>query len=180
MDIYEKALKIAIRAHSGQTRKHDGSAYVNHPIMVGKILERAGFSDVVVAAGLTHDILEDTEVGETELRAELGDAVVDIVVAVSEDKELPWEERKEKYVRDVIAGGESVWAVSVADKIHNARDLIAFYEIKGPDVWKVFNRGKEKKILFEKLVYSELSRVWHHPLLDEYATYITKLESLAD
>ncbi len=180
MDIYEQALKIAIKAHAGQVRKHDGSAYVNHPIMVGKILERAGFSDTVVAAGLAHDILEDTSVTEVELRAALGDAVVDIVVAVSEDKTLPWEERKEKYVRDVVAGGESVWAVSVADKIHNARDFVCFHAVSGPSSWTVFNRGKEKKIWFEKLVYSELSKVWQHPLLDEYATHITKLEALAD
>jgi len=180
MDLYEQALKIAIRAHAGQVRKHDGSAYVNHPIMVGKILERAGFPETVVAAGLAHDILEDTQVTEAELRAVLGDGVVDIVVAVSEDKSLPWEERKEKYVRKVVVGGEPVWAVSVADKIHNARDLLAFYELKGREVWEVFNRGKEQKIWFEKLVHSELSKVWQHPLLDEYATYITKLEALAD
>ena len=180
MDIYETALKIAIRAHEGQVRKHDGSAYINHPIMVGKILERAGFSETVIAAGLAHDILEDTPVTEAELRSELGDEVVDIVVAVSEDKSLLWEERKEKYVADVVAGGKSVWAVSVADKIHNARDLICFHETHGPESWKVFNRGKEKKVWFEKLVHSELSKVWQHSLLDEYATYITKLESLAD
>ena len=180
MDIYETALKIAIRAHAGQVRKHDGSAYINHPIMVGKILERAGFSEAVVAAGLVHDVLEDTSVTEGELRSELGDGVVDIVLAVSEDKNLPWEERKEKYVKTVVAGGESVWAVSVADKIHNARDLICFHETHGPESWKVFNRGKEKKVWFEKLVYSELSKVWQHPLLDEYFTYITKIEALAD
>jgi (p)ppGpp synthase/HD superfamily hydrolase len=148
--------------------------------MVGKILERAGFSDTVVAAGIAHDILEDTPVTEAELRAELGDEISDIVVTVSEDTSLPWEERKEKYVADVVAGGESVWAVSVADKIHNARDLICFHKVSGPDSWKVFNRGKEKKIWFEKLVFSELSKVWQHPLLDEYATYITKLEALAE
>ncbi len=180
MDIYEKALKVAIKAHEGQKRKHDGSAYVNHPIMVGRILEHAGFSDVVVAAALAHDILEDTAVSEIELRAELGDAVVDIVVGVSEDKALPWEERKEKYVQCVVAGGESVWAVSIADKIHNARDFVSFHTVSGAASWKAFNRGKEKKIWFEKLVHSEVSKVWQHPLLDEYATYITKLESLED
>ena len=180
MDLYQRALKVAIEAHKEQIRKHDGSAYVAHPIMVGRILERAGFSEVVVAAGLTHDVLEDTLITEPELRALLGDAVVDIVAAVSEDQSLPWEERKEKYVRTVVAADESAWAVSVADKIHNAEDFIAFHAVSGPECWSVFNRGKEKKIWFERLVHTELSNVWHHPLLDTYGASINTLESLAD
>lgn len=180
MDLYQRALKVAIEAHKNQIRKHDGSPYVAHPIMVGRILERAGFSEVVVAAGLTHDVLEDTPITEPELRTMLGDAVVDIVAAVSEDQALVWEERKEKYVKTVVAGGESVWAVSVADKIHNAQDFIAFHAVSGPECWSVFNRDKEKKIWFEKLVHTELSKVWQHPLLDTYADLIRTLESLAD
>lgn len=180
MDLYQKALKVAIEAHTGQTRKHDGSAYVAHPIMVARILEHAGFSEVVVAAGLTHDVLEDTPVTETELRALLGDSVVDIVTAVSEDQTLSWEIRKETYVETVVAAGESVWAVSVADKIHNAQDFIAFHAVSDPACWSVFNRDKEKKIWFEKLVHAKLSEVWQHPLLDAYATLIATLESLAD
>ncbi len=180
MDLYQRALKVAIEAHTGQTRKHDGSAYVAHPIMVGRILERAGFSEAVVAAGLTHDVLEDTAITQEQLRALLGNEVVDIVVAVSEDQTLQWEERKERYVETVIAGGEAAWAVSVADKIHNAEDFIAFHTMSGPSCWSVFNRDKEKKIWFEKLVHQKLSEVWQHPLLDSYARLIKTLESLAD
>jgi (p)ppGpp synthase/HD superfamily hydrolase len=180
MNLYQTALKIAIEAHVGQIRKHDGSAYVVHPIMVARILDKAGFDEVTVAAALVHDVLEDTTVTEDELRAALGDDVVSIVTAVSEDTTLPWEERKEAYVRSVVAGGESVWAVSVADKIHNASDLLQHHEMIGSDVWNVFNRGKEKKIWFERLLHSELSKVWMHPLLDSYEQKITALESLTD
>lgn len=180
MNLYERALKLAIKAHQGQKRKHDGSDYVTHPIMVARLVEQAGFLEVAVAAALTHDVLEDTLVTETELRKKLGDAVVDIVTAVSEDTTLPWEERKEAYVRSVVAAGESVWAVSIADKIHNAGDLIEFHATAGPDAWKVFNRGKEKKIWFETLLHTELSKVWKHPLLDTYATKIVEMSELAD
>jgi guanosine-3',5'-bis(diphosphate) 3'-pyrophosphohydrolase len=180
MNLYETALKLAVKAHDGQKRKHDGSAYVTHPIMVARLVEEAGFSETVVAAALVHDVLEDTTVTESELRVQLGDEVADIVTAVSEDTDLPWEERKEAYVRSVVAAGEAVWAVSVADKIHNAGDLIQFHAAAGPDAWKVFNRGKEKKIWFEKLLYTELAQVWQHSLLDEYAYKITELEALPD
>jgi (p)ppGpp synthase/HD superfamily hydrolase len=180
MNFYETALKLAVKAHDGQKRKHDGSAYVTHPIMVARIVEQAGFPEVVVSAALVHDVLEDTDVSEAELRQQLGDEIVDIVTAVSEDTSLPWEERKEAYVRSVAAAGEAVWVVSVADKIHNAGDLIEFHAAAGPDAWKVFNRGKDKKIWFEKLLYTELKKVWQHPLLDTYAVKISELEALAD
>jgi (p)ppGpp synthase/HD superfamily hydrolase len=180
MNLYERALKLAIKAHDGQKRKHDGSAYVTHPIMVARFVEQAGFSEAAVAAALVHDVLEDTSVTEAELRAELGDEVVDIVTLVSEDTTLPWEERKEAYVKKVVTAGESVWAVSVSDKIHNASDFIKFHAQAGPDAWKVFNRGKEKKLWFERLLHSELAKVWQHPLLDIYAAKIAELETLAD
>lgn len=180
MNLYERTLKLAIKAHEGQKRKHDGSAYVAHPIMVARLVEKAGFPETVVAAALAHDILEDSDITELELRRELGDAVVDIVANVSEDTDLPWEERKEAYVKKVLAGGEAVWVVSVADKIHNAGDLIEFHATAGPDVWRVFNRGKEKKIWFERLLHRELYKVWSHPLLDLYGEKIAQMEALAD
>lgn len=180
MNLYEKALKIAIDAHEGQKRKHDGSAYIAHPIMVSRIIEAAGFPEASVVAGLVHDVLEDTIVPESILRSTLGDVVVDIVLAVSEDKALEWEERKEAYVKQVLWSDESVWIVSLADKIHNADDFIDFYSTDGAHAWTVFNRGKDKKIWFEEFLHAELSKVWQHPLLDVYAARIATLKTLAE
>lgn len=178
--LYEEALKLSVRAHEGQVRKHDGSPYIIHPVMVAHILAQAGFEEVVVAAALVHDVLEDTPVTVDELRATLGDEVVRIVTAVSEDTTLPWEERKAAYVAAVVAANESVWAVSVADKIHNAVDFTQSHAEKGPDAWKVFNRGKEKKLWFERLLLRELRKVWSHPLLDNYQEKIAVMEQLTD
>jgi (p)ppGpp synthase/HD superfamily hydrolase len=180
MDIYEQALKVAVEAHAGQVRKHDSSPYVVHPIMVARIIEQAGFGEVIIAAGLVHDVLEDTTFDEVTLRKVLGDDVVNIVTAVSEDTSLPWEERKELYVNTVVSKGEAVWAVSVADKIHNARDLIGYHTQVGKKAWEVFNRGKSKKLWFENLLFQELKLVWQHSLLDEYADLLTQLEALPD
>jgi (p)ppGpp synthase/HD superfamily hydrolase len=178
MEIYEKALKLAVKAHKEQLRKHDGSPYVVHTIMVARILGQHGFGEMVQAAGLVHDVLEDTDISEAELRSQLGDVVVDIVTAVSEDTELVWEERKQKYIESVVAGGEAVWAVSVADKVHNARSLIAYHNEVGAKAWEVFNRGKEQKVWFEKTLLQSLQKVWQHPLLDVYARLVTELEEL--
>jgi (p)ppGpp synthase/HD superfamily hydrolase len=178
MELYEQALNIAVKAHKEQTRKHDGSPYISHPIIVGRILEKAGFSEIVVAAGLVHDVLEDTSVTEDELQQILGAEVVRIVAAVSEEKSLVWEDRKKQYIQRVISSNESVWAVSVADKIHNASCLIAFHKQVGPAAWQVFNRGKEQKVWFEKSLLEALQSIWKHPLLEVYSQLIDEMEAL--
>lgn len=143
MTLYETALKMAATAHREQVRKHDGSPYIVHPVMVARILEQYGFEEKVVAAGLVHDVLEDSDIDEAELRKKLGDAVVDTVTKVSENTDLAWEDRKEAYAKEVAAGSDEVKAVSVADKIHNAQNLIAHAKVVGSDIWKNFNRGKD-------------------------------------
>ncbi|MDC1205447.1 HD domain-containing protein [Candidatus Pacebacteria bacterium] len=178
MNIIENATQIAVSAHEGQARKTDGSPYIKHPFAVAQIVEDAGFAEHVIAAALVHDVLEDTSVREATLRAHLGDAVTDIVIAVSEDKTLAWEDRKEQYANQVVHGGEEVMAVSVADKIHNAQSIITDHATLGPAIWDKFNRGKEKKIWFERLLLSKLKEKWNHPLLEEYESLVTQLENL--
>jgi len=180
MTLIEKALRLAIVAHKDQVRRSDGSPYVAHPIMVGMLLKEYGFTDEVIAAGFTHDVLEDTAVTRIELAEILGNEVTRIVEGVSEDKSLQWEIRKEAYANAVAASDEAIKAVSVADKIHNAESILSDYESKGKDVWKPFNRGKDKKIWFEELVYTELKKTWNHPLLDRYRKMIEQLKQLEE
>ncbi len=178
MTLTEKALRLAVVAHKEQVRKTDGSPYVVHPIMVGMMLKEYGFSEEVVAAGFVHDVIEDTPVTEEELRAELGNEVCDYVMAVSEDTDLPWEERKQQYVDAVVVASEGAKAVCIADKIHNAESLIDNHKTLGIAVWDVFSKDKEKKLWFEELVYEKVSASWQHPLLDRYRTLIDEIHKL--
>ncbi|OIP76919.1 MAG: hypothetical protein AUK16_02810 [Parcubacteria group bacterium CG2_30_44_11] len=178
--LFERALKIAVTAHAAQVRKSDGSPYIVHPIMVAWLVEKSGGSEAAVIAALVHDVLEDTAVTEVELRAALGDAVVDIVAGVSEDQSLEWEERKQKYIDRVTASGEAVRAVSVADKIHNAESLLAAAEVMGAEVWTVFNRGKQQKLWFESSLYDSLLPHFKHPLMARYKVLIDAMKLLPE
>jgi (p)ppGpp synthase/HD superfamily hydrolase len=180
MTLTEKALRLAIVAHQDQLRKSDGSPYISHPIMVAMLLQEYGFSEAVIAAGFTHDVLEDTAVTVDELRAALGDEVVEYITAVSEDTSLQWEDRKTRYVAAVVVASEGAKAVCIADKIHNAESVISDYEQAGRAVWTVFNRGKAKKLWFEELVYTEVSKSWQHPLLNRYRRAIDQLHTLEE
>ena len=177
--IVEKAKEVAARAHEGQVRKTDGTPYIHHPLAVAALLKEHGFDDVTIAAGLVHDVLEDTDVTEGELLKVLGEKVVAIVSAVSEDKALPWKERKRQYVAQIVSASESVKAVSVADKIHNAESVVAFHATVGPKAWTYFNKGKEDKLWFEELLCSQLAEVWQHPLLEIYKARINDMQKLA-
>ncbi len=167
-NIIEKATRIAVEAHKNQTRKADDSPYIIHPFMVALKLQKYNFEDEIIAAALTHDVLEDTDYPVEKFREELGDEVYKIVKAVTNDGSLDWEEKKKQYVETVRNGSEGAKAVSVADKIHNLECLLIAYKEQGQEVWKKFNRGKDKKVWFETEVLKMLKETWQHPLIEEY------------
>lgn len=178
LSLIEKAARIAIVAHADQKRKSDGFPYIIHPFMVAIKLMKHGFDDVVIASGLVHDILEDTKFSEEEMRQELGNEVVEIVKTLAEDKSLQWEERKEKYVQAVRNGSDTAKAVSIADKIHNTENIIATYKQIGSEIWKKFNRGKEKKVWFENEMLKMFKKTWSHPLIGEYEALLKQMRNL--
>lgn len=176
--LIEKAALIAQAAHAGQVRKDDASPYVVHPYMVALMLTRHGFAEEVVATALVHDVLEDTTMTHTELAELLTEEIVMMVELLSEDKELSWEDRKQKYIEAIRLAPEGVKAVSIADKIHNLDSLLSMYGVRGAEVWKVFNRGREAKTWFETSMLRMFQESWSHPLVEEYAVLVARLHAL--
>jgi (p)ppGpp synthase/HD superfamily hydrolase len=118
------ALAFADARHAGQTRDLDGLPFVTHPVEVACLLHEAGYRDEVVAAGVLHDVLEDTDADHAELEARFGRRVADLVDAVSDDPSIEDRaERKAALRRQVAAAGECAAAVFAADKVSKAREL---------------------------------------------------------
>jgi guanosine-3',5'-bis(diphosphate) 3'-pyrophosphohydrolase len=133
------ALRFAAEKHRNQRRKdHEASPYINHPIdLVNILVNEAGVTDpVVVVAAALHDTVEDTGTTLEELTAAFGAEVSAVVAEVTDDKDLPKEERKRLQV--VHAAGASFRAqqVKLADKIGNLRDLVR----RPPARWDVERR----------------------------------------
>lgn len=174
------AISLARKYHYGQKRKGDGYPYIEHPLEVGYTLWKNKFSDDIIAAGFCHDLLEDTACPQDEISTNCTAEVLRIVKAVSNDESLSdpkdWEKKKEKYIKTVESGGESAIAVCIADKICNLKSFFWQYQKIGPELWKKFNRGREKKIWFEKAVHLMSAKHWVHPLLDQHKTLIKQLE----
>jgi (p)ppGpp synthase/HD superfamily hydrolase len=118
------ALVFADERHAGQTRDVDDLPFVTHPVEVACLLHEAGYSDEVVAAGVLHDVLEDTDAERTELEARFGPDVAELVAAVSDDPAIEDDaERKAALRRQVSEAGECAAAVFAADKVSKAREL---------------------------------------------------------
>jgi (p)ppGpp synthase/HD superfamily hydrolase len=118
------ALAFADARHAGQTRDLDSIPFVTHPFEVACLLHEAGYSDQVVAAGVLHDVLEDTDVERTELEQRFGREVAELVEAVTDDPTIEdHAERKAALRRQVAKAGESAAAVFAADKVSKAREL---------------------------------------------------------
>ena len=118
------ALVFANERHAGQKRDLDDLPFVTHPVEVACLLHEAGYHDEVVAAGVLHDVLEDTDADHGELEVRFGRRVADLVDAVSDDASIEDnDERRAALRRQVAAAGECAAVVFAADKVSKAREL---------------------------------------------------------
>ena len=93
ISLIEKAYKVAYAAHDGQVRK-SGEAYIIHPLCVAIILAELELDKETIAAGLLHDVLEDTVMTENEMRAEFGDEVLLLVDGVTKLGQIAYDADK--------------------------------------------------------------------------------------
>jgi (p)ppGpp synthase/HD superfamily hydrolase len=122
--LVRSARAFATRCHGRQRRESDGAAFIEHPLEVARLLRDAGCSDIVIAAGLLHDIIENTQVSAAELRARFGTAVVSIVQAVSDDASIESYRRRKRLLREQVhRAGPDAALVFAADKISKVREL---------------------------------------------------------
>ena len=179
-EVINNAVIFAARAHLDQKRKDPESItpFIQHPVMVGLILQRAGFNDDVIAAGILHDVIEDTKYSKEEIEKFFNKNIAELVNNVSEqDKSLPWVERKQNYLEHIKECPIEAKAISAADKIHNIRSIIKSIN-EGTDIWSVFKRGKKVQIERFRKLLSILKETWKHPLIDELEQTIEDLEKL--
>ncbi|NLW56609.1 MAG: bifunctional (p)ppGpp synthetase/guanosine-3',5'-bis(diphosphate) 3'-pyrophosphohydrolase [Firmicutes bacterium] len=158
---FEKALVYAHRVHAGQKRKGSGIPYITHLLSVAALVLEAGGNETEAIGALLHDAVEDQGGRErlTEIKEEFGPEVAAIVEGCSDALEKPkpeWWERKRRYLAHLPEASPSVLLVSVADKLHNARCIVADYREIGEGLWSRFNTGKEGTLWY----YQELTRVY--------------------
>src|SRR3954468_20331730 len=121
-----KALAFAAHKHRDQRRKDaEASPYINHPIALADVLvNEGGVTDFeVLCAALLHDTVEDTATTHEELVDAFGSRIARIVAEVTDDKDLPKEERKRLQIEHAPHLSREAKLVKLADKLCNLRDV---------------------------------------------------------
>lgn len=126
LPLTREALAVAERLHGGQRREVDGAPFVIHPLEVASLLYNMGHSDVVIAAGVLHDTVEDTAAEVDDLELRFGEGVASLVAAMTEDSDIEdYEERKAKLRRQIADSAPAAAAIYAADKVTKVRELRA-------------------------------------------------------
>ncbi|WP_059170407.1 HD domain-containing protein [Bacillus sp. FJAT-27445] len=175
MHIVDKALRFAAEAHEGQYRKGTKTPYISHPVGVGMLLLKHGYSEDLVAAGILHDTVEDTDATLEDIKRKFGRLVADIVAGCSEpDKTLSWEERKEHTIEFLKTAPLEIKAVACADKLHNITSIFEDVKKGGEEVWSRFNRGRDKQEWYYRSLIDSLGSQGSFPLLEDLKSAVDK------
>ncbi|MBR1747215.1 MAG: bifunctional (p)ppGpp synthetase/guanosine-3',5'-bis(diphosphate) 3'-pyrophosphohydrolase [Clostridia bacterium] len=183
--VLDRAIVFATEAHSGTVRK-DGAPYIVHPLEDASIVATMTHDPEVLAAAVLHDVLEDTDTTEEQIRAAFGDRVLSLVLAETENKRdgLPkgdtWKVRKEETLNYLKEGRMEEKMLWLGDKLSNLRSLKRTHDREGKDAFLHFNVHDPLMhkwyydavlsylgVLAEYPAYKELSSIFHD-IFDRY------------
>ncbi len=132
--VIARAVEFAAIKHNGKKRKNPERdiPYIAHPVKVGMMLREADFDEEVVAAGILHDTIEDSD-------------------ATEPDKSHSWTERQQAYLERIGSANKETLAISACDKIDNMRSMLQSLRA-GFNVYERMNAPPDQQIAkFEKL-----------------------------
>jgi len=133
-ELIERAYELAEVAHSGQKRA-SGEPYLQHSLTVAQILADLRLDSATIAAGLLHDVVEDSIVTVEDLRQDFGDEVTSLVDGVTKLSQIDrlsqmthrslQDEEAESLRKMFLAMADDVRVVLIklADRLHNMRTL---------------------------------------------------------
>ncbi len=183
-----RALAYAADVHVDQLRKGTAVPYLAHLIAVAALVAEEGGGEHEVTAALLHDAAEDHGGEERleDIERRFGPLVAEIVRALS-DSLLPegtckeaWRPRKERYLEHLRSERrDEVLRVSNADKVHNARAILADHRVHGDAVWDRFEAPPAQ----QRWYYEQLAAIFEDrrpgaPLAGELTEAVRELSRI--
>ena len=126
--LIKRAYVFSYASHQGQLRK-SGEPYINHPLSVAYILAEMGMDAVSIGAAILHDVVEDTSVGQEEIKKKFGSEISNLVDGLSKINNIKLLSRDEAQAENfskmmlVMSDDLRVILVKLADRLHNMRTL---------------------------------------------------------
>jgi GTP diphosphokinase / guanosine-3',5'-bis(diphosphate) 3'-diphosphatase len=127
-DLLARAFAFAAHAHEGQHRR-SGDDFIFHPFGAAKICAELRLDEQTIAAALLHDVVEDTDAGIDDVRAEFGDEIAQLVEGVTKLTRISFQSREqaqaENYRKMIMAMAQDrrVILIKLADRLHNMRTI---------------------------------------------------------
>src|SRR5271169_2709106 len=151
LSLIKKAYEFSLQHHKG-TARESGEPYLAHPLQVATLLAEMRLDTTAIAAGLLHDVVEDTSVTVQEIKAEFGEQVAHIVEGVTKISKIDFassEEAQAENVRKMVLAMMDdirVVLIKLADRLHNMRTL------------KYLSEDRQQKIARETLdIYAPIA-----------------------
>ncbi len=122
------AYRFGADAHSGQKRA-SGEDYIHHPLAVTKILAEMHLDCDTLCAALLHDVIEDTDIQESQITEAFGSDVAQLVDGVSKleklDSRSVHQAQAENFGKMLLAMSKDIRVILIklADRLHNMRTL---------------------------------------------------------
>lgn len=180
---FDSALVLASTLHREQARKASGVPYVAHLLGVASlVLEEGGSEDMAIAA-LLHDAAED-QGGETtleEIAVAFGSEVARWVRQSSDSFTLPkpeWDERKRHHLAQIPSADREARLIMLADKVHNARSILADHARVGPGVWQRFSVPRERTLWYYETLLEVFDRELSPVLYDTLRECVRRMKEL--
>lgn len=182
---FDEALVFAARLHAEQKRKGTNIPYIAHLLSVAAIVLEDGGSEDEAIAALLHDAVEDQGGRATRnlIRENFGERVAEIVDGCTDAvgfPKPPWRARKERYVAHIREAPPDVRRVSAADKLHNARAILADYRVIGDALWKRFSGGKDGSLWYYRALIDAFRTHAPTPVVDELDRVVREIEALSE
>jgi len=128
VDVIERAYVYSARVHLGQMRL-SGEPYLSHPLEVAAILSEMKLDAESIAAGLLHDVVEDTKATPEEIEDIFGFEIKHIVSGVTKLSKLPFGSKQARQAESIrkmllaMADDIRVILIKLADRLHNMKTL---------------------------------------------------------
>ena len=148
--VLDRAIVLAVKAHSGTERRGKGYPYIVHPLEAVEIVATMTADQELLAAAALHDTVEDTDVTVEQIREEFGDRVADLVASESDtfeegvSEEESWHARKQAAIDRLSKAGREAKMVALGDKLSNMRAIARDYAVQGDALWNLFHAKDPK------------------------------------
>jgi guanosine-3',5'-bis(diphosphate) 3'-pyrophosphohydrolase len=135
IELLKKAYAVSTDAHLNQKRASN-EPYITHPLTVAGILAEMKLDEISIAAGLLHDVIEDSQYTREDLTRLFGQEISDIVwgvTKISKISEVDVEDAQAETLKKMIIAMTAdvrVILIKLADRLHNIRTLAPLSEEK--------------------------------------------------